>query len=213
MNRVAPAPNNGVTLNDPHASHIDKGMLYVADIDTVRMFDRATGAPKGSHTISGTLLLNDLTVAADGTIYVTKTGSADAATHKVFKITPDDQSAVFASGPKLTRPNGITLDNNGNLVAVVLGTNEVLTYSPTGALVMTGASTDAGNDSIAILADGTKLISSVQRGMIACIRPGQPAESISTGIPNAASMAYDAKRNQLVILQNQQNAVTILQLQ
>ncbi|HEY0966740.1 MAG TPA: hypothetical protein VGD88_05080 [Opitutaceae bacterium] len=76
-----------------------------------------------------------------------------------------------------------------------------------------GTSTDAGNDSIAILADGTKLISSVQRSMIACIRPGQPAESIATGIPNAASMAYDAKRNQLVILQNQQNAVTILQLQ
>lgn len=209
---IAPSATNGVTLNDPRGSHIDKGTLYIADIDTVRLFDLATGAPKGSHTIPGTLLLNDLTVAADGTIYVTETGTADAATHKVFKITPAGQSSVFASGPKVARPNGIALGNDGNLVVVVLGSNEILTYSPAGELVKTETSTDAGNDGIAILADGTKLISSVQRGTIARIRPGQPAESIATGIPNAASMAYDSKRNQLVIPQNQQNAVTILQL-
>lgn len=209
---IAPSANNGLTLNDPRGSHIDKGTLYIADIDTVRMFDLATGAPKGSHTIPGTLLLNDLTVAADGTIYVTDTGSADAATHRVFKITPDGQSTVFASGPSLGRPNGIALDNDGNLVVVLLSSNAVLTYSPAGEIVRTETSTDAGNDGIAILADGTKLVSSVQRGTIARIRPGQPAEVVATGIPNAASMAYDAKRNQLVIPQNQQNAVTLLQL-
>ena len=39
---------------------------------------------------------------------------------------------------------------------------------------------------IAASPDGTKLISSVQRGTLARIRPNQPAESIATGIPNAA---------------------------
>lgn len=209
---IAPTATNGVTLNDPRGSHLDKGTLYIADIDTVRLFDLATGAPKETHTIPGTLLLNDLTVAADGTIYVTESGNTEPATHKVYKIAPGAQPVVFASGPRIIRPNGIALDNDGNLVVLVLGSNEIFTFSPAGELLKTETSTDAGNDGIAILADGTKLISSVQQGKIARIRPGQPAEVIATGIPNAASMAYDAKRNQLVIPQNQQNAVTILQL-
>ena len=33
------------------------------------MFDMATGAPAGSITVEGTTGLNDITVAADGTIY------------------------------------------------------------------------------------------------------------------------------------------------
>jgi hypothetical protein len=37
---------NKVTLNAPKGSAIKDGVLYVADIDTVRMFDRKTGAPK-----------------------------------------------------------------------------------------------------------------------------------------------------------------------
>src|SRR5512138_1326450 len=35
---------NGLTLNHPLGSDIQNGMLYVADIDTIRWFDMKTGA-------------------------------------------------------------------------------------------------------------------------------------------------------------------------
>lgn len=204
---AANTPPNGVTLNDPRGSDIENGMLYVADIDTVRMFDMATGQPRGERVVPGAQTLNDLEVARDGTIYVTDTG-----TNKVHKITPQGQVSTFAEGEQVNRPNGVALDAEGNIVVVLIGTDDVLTYTPDGRLAKTEKSTDPGNDGLVILADGTKLISSVQRGTVARIRPNQPAESIATGIPNAASMTLDTKRNQLVIPQNQQNAITIVQM-
>lgn len=209
---IAPTPTNGVTLNDPRGSDISNRVLYVADLDTVRMFDMATGAPKGSHVVQGAMLLNDLEVASDGTIYVTDTGSADLTTNAVYKITPQGQVSKFATGDKLNRPNGIAFDPQGNIVVVLIGTSDVLTYSPAGQLLKTETSIDPGNDGLAILPDGTKYVSSVQRGTVARIRPNQAAELIAADIPSAASMALDSKRNQLVIPQNQQNAVTIVQL-
>ena len=130
----------------------------------------------------------------------------------MHKITPQGQVTTFAEGEQVNRPNGIAIDGQGNIVVVLIGTDDVLTYSPDGKLAKTEKSTDAGNDGLVILADGTKLISSVQRGTVARISPNQPAEAIATDIPNAASMAYDSKRNQLVIPQNQQNAITIVQV-
>lgn len=44
------------------------------------------------------------------------------------------------------------------------------------------------------------------------IRPGQKAEIIASGIPSAASMTDDSKRNRLVIPMNDWNAIAIVEL-
>jgi hypothetical protein len=95
---------------------------------------------------------------------------------------------------------------------VNIGSSDVLTFSPTGQLLTTEQSTDPGNDGLAILPDGTKYVSSVRQGTVARIRPGQKAELIASGIPSAASMTYDPKRNRLVIPMNDWNAITIVTL-
>ena len=69
---------------------------------------------------------------------------------------------------------------------------------------------DPGNDGLVVLPDGTKYVSSVRLGTVARIRPGQKAERIADGIPTAASMTYDSKRNRLVIPMNDWNAITII---
>ena len=97
-------------------------------------------------------------------------------------------------------------------MVVNIGSNAVLTFSTDGKLLTTEESTDAGNDGIAVLPDGTKYVSSVRQGTIARIRPGQKAETIASGIPTAASMTYDSKRNRLVIPMNDWNAITIVEL-
>jgi sugar lactone lactonase YvrE len=204
---------NGLTLNHPLGSDIQNDMLYLADIDVVRWFDMTTGAPKGNVTIKGmTSNINDIEVAADGTIYATQTGGDDPGTWRVYKVTPQGESSVFASGPPLSRPNGIAFDPKGNIVVINIGTSDILTFSPAGQLILTEQSTDPGNDGLAILPDGTKYVSSVRLGTVARIRPGQKPELIASGIPTPASMAYDSKRNRLVIPMNDWNAITFVEL-
>lgn len=203
---------NGLTLNHPLGSDIINNRLYVADIDTIRWFDMATGQPAGSVQVAGATRINDIEVAADGTIYATQTGDMNAASWKVYKITPQGEVSVFVSGAPLNLPNGIAFDPKGNIVVVNIGNADVLTFAPDGKLLTTEQSTDPGNDGLVVLEDGTKYVSSVRLGTVARIRPGQKAELVASGIPTAASMCYDSKRNRLVIPMNDWNAITIVDL-
>jgi len=203
---------NGLTLNHPLGSHIRNGVLYVADIDTVRRFDMKTGEPRGEIVVKGVTRFNDLEVAEDGTIYATQTGDKNSDSWRLYKITPTGEASILMSGAPLSQPNGVAFDPKGNIVVVNMGTTDVLTVSPEGKLLSTEQSIDDGNDGLAILPDGTKYVSSVRRGTVARIRPGQKAELIASGIPSAASMVYDPKRNRLVIPMNDWNAITIVDL-
>jgi hypothetical protein len=215
---------NGLVLNQPFGSDIRAGKLYLADSDggtadgaprvsVVRMFDVATGAPSGEIKVPGSQWFNDIAVARDGTIYATQTGSPEGQTPmRVYKVSPDGMAKVLIDGGPLSLPNGIAIDNNGNLVVVNLGSTAILTFSPSGALIKTEQAAQSGNDGLVIMRDGTKYISSVRLGGVQRIRPGRPAELIATGIPNAASMCFDAGANQLVIPMNPNNAVAFVKL-
>jgi sugar lactone lactonase YvrE len=203
---------NGLTLNHPLGSNIRNGLLYVADLDTVRWFDMKTGEPRGSTVVKGVTFFNDLEVAEDGTIYATQTGDQSPDSWRLYKITPKGEASILVSGAPLNLPNGVAFDPKGNVVVVNIGSTDVLTFSPAGKLLSTEQSVDAGNDGLAILPDGTKYVSSVRQGTVARIRPGQKAELIASGIPSAASMTYDPKRNRLMIPMNDWNAITIVDL-
>ena len=203
---------NGLMLNDPLGSDIINDKLYVADIDTVRWFDMKTGQPMGSVQVQGVTFFNDIEVTEDGTIYATQTGDDNSDSWQVYKIAPQGQSSILVKGTPLNRPNGVAFDPKGDIVVVNMGNKDVLTFSPEGKLLMTEQSTDRGNDGLVILADGTKYVSSVRHGTVARIRSGQRAELIASGIPSAASMTHDPKRNRLVIPMNEWNAITIVQL-
>ena len=218
---------NGLTLNQPQGTDIANGILYTADRDgglrnpeagkpplplvsVIRKLDMKTGAPAGEIKNPETTGLNDIAVHADGTIYGTQSTADDP---KVFKITAAGVVSELIKGLPLVSPNGIALDNDGNLV-VVGNTTDVFVFSRTdGKLLKTLKTSQPGNDGIVILKDGTIYVSSVQQGGIARIHPGQAPELIATGIPNAASMCYDSGANQLVIPMNQNNAMAIVKLQ
>jgi outer membrane protein assembly factor BamB len=192
------ATRNGLVLNHPNGSDIENGKLYVADRDggtadgtpsvsVVRMFDMKTGAPAGEIKVAESTGFNDIEVAKDGTIYASQTGSATVA-QRIYKITPDGKSQVLIEGAPLAMPNGVALDNDGNVVVVNIGDAAVLTFSSAGKLLKTEQAAQAGNDGLVILPNGTKFVSSVRLGGVSRIRPGKPAELIATGIPSAASM-------------------------
>ncbi|MFL5600616.1 MAG: gluconolaconase, partial [Gemmatimonadaceae bacterium] len=121
-------------------------------------------------------------------------------------------ASIFVQGAPLKQPNGVALDQQGNIVVVNIGSTEVLTFSPAGALLKTENAVQAGNDGLVILRDGTKYVSSVLSGGVSRIRPGEPAELIARNIPSAASMCYDAGANQLVIPMNANNALAFIRI-
>lgn len=209
----------GLVLNHPLGSDVWDGKLYVADRDgatgpndpsvsVVRWFDLETGAPGGEFRIEDSGGFNDLAIAEDGTIY----GSQTRDPERIYRIRPDGSWDVFIDGAPLSLPNGVAIDNDGNIVVVNVGNADVMTFSPQGELLYTEQAAQAGNDGLVIMPDGTKYVSSVREGGVSRIRPGRSAELIARNIPSAASMCYDSGANQLVIPMNPNNAVAIVPL-
>jgi hypothetical protein len=202
------ASRDGLELIDPIGSAIRGGVLYTVDSGFVRSFDLETGAPLKSIQVPGAGFLNGIAVAEDGTAYVSDTRPQEL----VYKITPSGESSVFAKGAPLTLPNGVAIDNDGNIVVVNIGSADVLTYNPDGELIRTEQAAESGSDGVVVLPDGTKYVSSVRYGSVSKIVPGEAAEVIAEGIPNAASMCYDSTQHQLVIPMNPNNALAFIPL-
>ncbi|HZJ32628.1 MAG TPA: SMP-30/gluconolactonase/LRE family protein [Vicinamibacterales bacterium] len=211
-------------LNEPAGSNIANGILYLADRDggtgpndpavaVVRSFNMQTGLPVKSVKVAQSTGFNDLEASSDGTVYATVTGTGqDATTWQVWKITPDGAASIFAQGAPMRQPNGIAFDQQGNIVVVNIGTEDVITYSKDGKVVRTEKAAQSGNDGLVVMKDGTKYVSSVVNGGVSRIRPGRPAELIAKNIPNPASMCYDPDANQLVIPMNANNALSFIKL-
>ena len=226
QNPGAPRDNMkpALVFNEPLGSDIEGGVLWLADrdggtgpndpaISVIRSFDMKTGMPGRSVRVEKSTGFNDIEVAADGTIYGTQTGNQkDDTTWQVWKIAPDGTASIFVQGAPLRQPNGVALDNQGNIVVVNIGTEDVITFNREGKPILTEKAAQSGNDGIVVMKDGTKYVSSVVNGGVSRMRPKRPAELIARNIPNPASMCYDAGANQLVIPMNANNALAFVKL-
>lgn len=108
---------NGVELHAPKGLCLHDEVLWVADIDVLRRFDRRSGAPLPSVPIPGASFLNDVSAAPDGTVYCTDTG-LDAnfqatGTDAIWRVGKDLVPERFAAGPELGQPNGIVALQTG----------------------------------------------------------------------------------------------------
>ena len=223
--------DTGAFVNDPFGVDIVDGVLYINDrtggetiqfrlngtddpvVAAITMWDVATGEWLGHHSVADSTGFNDLAVAADGTIYASETSDPFGLRQgRVFQVNTDGTWSVFAEGEVLSRPNGVAIDNDGNIVVVNIDGTDVLTFSPDGTLLMTEHSVDGGDDGIVIMEDGTKYVSSVRYGSISMIPPGGEAELIVVGMPGGASMCYDPTAHQLVVPMNNANALVLVPL-
>jgi hypothetical protein len=229
---------NGVTLNSPKGIWLYRGALYVADVDTLRIFDRVTGAP--IHNIAmpnpfapNSLFLNDLVVGSDGTVYLT-----DNLNSAIFAVDPEGRASVLASGPQLGGPNGILADESGISWVTFLG-HEVRRLTKSGKIV-TEAALPAVDVSGLQLApgiplppgallldgygrfDGELLVSSWVTGKIYRIgRSGKEIETVVTvkGALNSpppdgpADLNIDQKRNRLLLPLFNANQLLIVALE
>ena len=203
------ATRDGLYLDHPLGSAISNGVLYTVDGSFLRSFDLVSGEPLGAIEVPGSTFLNGIGVAGDGTAYISNTRPPET----LFRVTPAGEVSVIVDGAPLAAPNGVAIDNEGNVVVVNMNNNEVLTFSPDGELLMTEHAAESGSDGLVILPDGTKYVSSVRYGSVSRIRPGEAAEVIAEGIPSAASMCYDSVQHQLVIPMNPNDALAFIPLE
>jgi hypothetical protein len=207
----------GVDLSAPKGMAIVGNILYVADVNVVRKFDKKSGKPKGVIPIKGAVFLNAFAVAPDGkTLYV----SDSAVKIEEGNFSGTDEDAIYAINVKkksvkplvkdrtLHWPNGILADEGG-LWSVSLGKNELIQVSYEGALGSVTKLPAGSLDGIVRLGDGSLLISSWQASAIFRGIPGGEFTEVIASVPSPAAIGLDTKRDALLIPIFTGNAVEI----
>jgi hypothetical protein len=126
---------NGVTLHGPKGLWLHRNELYVADVDTLRIFNRHTGAPIRNVAIPNpfapaALFLNHVVVTNNGTVYI-----SDQLNSALFTVDPEGYASVLASGPQLGNPDGFLFDS-GELSWVTFFGHEVRRLTASGRIIM-----------------------------------------------------------------------------
>jgi glucose/arabinose dehydrogenase len=197
-------------LDAPKGMAIRGTELWIADIDTVRVFDRVTGAALRKIDLAphGAVYLEDVAVGPDDAIYATDMdvrirGEKERLRQgdgRIFRIGEADSVEIAISGEELRSPSGIAWDGTRFLIAQSYG-NEVLAWNR-------GMGTKAvlrgpgAYDGIVVLPNGTVIVSSHYDDGL---HVGRPLLSMAelrplfARKPSPGDIAFDRKRNRLLI--------------
>lgn len=135
-------------LNAPKGMGIYDGKLYAADLDAVVEIDIEANAIVARHAIDGAEGLNDIDVAADGTLYV-----SDSKTGRVHRGRPGAWTTVVDD---MERPNGVLVTADGVLLGDT-GAKTLSRLTPDGQREVLAQGIEP--DGIVALRDGGYLVS------------------------------------------------------
>ncbi|MGH1350574.1 MAG: SMP-30/gluconolactonase/LRE family protein [Methyloligellaceae bacterium] len=197
--------SEGVTLNTPKGMTIQNDKLYVADGNTLRIFDNTTGKPLDNILIEGTTFLNDVAVTKDGTIYVSESaiifkGGKFLPTDKdaIYKITPDKKLVKWLSGKELQQPNGLELLDGNKLVTVTRGGSRLYVLDETGKKITDIDTTINVLDGLVMLPNNDYLVTSWTTSSVHRISGNKTTKEVKLPTP-AGNIGYDKKRKTLLI--------------
>jgi sugar lactone lactonase YvrE len=201
---------NKVTLNAPKGMALAGDQLYVADLDTVRVFDRKTGAPLGDVKIPGSTFLNDVTATSDGRVLVTDTGLKSGAkglegngTDAVYAIEPAKPGAKerkvtpIAKSKDLGGPNGIVVHGGKTWVAA-FGSGELYSLDAKGKKGDVQKLPKGALDGVFFIGDDV-IVSSWDANAIYRGKPGSDLKVVIEDVKSPANIGYDEKRGRVLV--------------
>jgi len=202
--------SDSVRLNAPKGMALKGDTLLVADIDTIRLFDRTTGSPLGAWGVAGATFLNDIAVGPDGSVYVTDTAldqQFNAGIGGVYRIDSGGRSTRVAQA-RGAGPNGILADSGG--VTVVMWSGDVMRYDSHGRGTAMAKSAHPQLDGLVRLANGALIASVWHDSSLIRLNPGDSAwTTVVRGIPSPADIGYDTRRGRVLIPVFTENRVEI----
>ncbi len=216
---------DGVTLNSPRGLTVRGERLYVTDLDRLREFDAKTGDAVADYHFQAASELTDVVTSADGSLLVVDSGGAassdgdPATTDALYRLFPDGRQTVVAKGPELAGPVALATEADG-IWMVAARTGELLRIVPrdedpdapptsVGSRLTLGFPAPAG---IWSLPDATLLIVSMSRGALFRGPRQGPFAPIVQGLESPIDLAYDRRRNRLLIPLLSGHALAVFEL-
>ncbi len=193
--------DDDVTLNAPKGMAIQGGLLYVADIDCVRMFDRGTGAPAGEACVDGATFLNDVTPAPGGDVLFTDSGLdasfAPTGADAVYRL-HEGTATPIAAGADLGAPNGVTMAGD-DIVVVSFMSGEIYRLGADGGRTAVTGPSQLQLDGVVALPDGRLLAASWGSSCVYAVSRDGSMECVVEGVDAPADIGYDANRKRVLI--------------
>jgi hypothetical protein len=190
-------------------------LLYVADINFVRVFDRKTGKPMGKLAVPKATFANALATAPDGTVYISdsglkvgKEGFEGTGTDSLQRMGKSTAFKPLVESPDLGRPNGLLADDKG-VWCVTFGSGELVRVGSDGKKTASQTLPKGGLDGIVKLSDGSVAVSSWNASAVYRGKPGGDFTPLIENVKSPAGIGYDSKRNRILIPMFQENAVWI----
>jgi hypothetical protein len=196
-----------VELHAPRGLAIGGDTLYVADEGGVRLFDRKSGEPTGSWPLPNSRFLNSIAIDARGRLLVTETGidllptgPVKTSEYMVYAFDADGTATVLARGDQLLGPNGIVAGAQGVYVVEFMGEEHgVYKLDDAGGKALLGTLPFGELDGLAMLPDGSFLVSSWLANGVYRFVPGEPAKLVVEHMTAPAGIAYDVVRHRILI--------------
>lgn len=191
-----------VKLDAPKGSAIVGGELWVADIDVVRRFDRATGKQGADIPIPGSTFLNDMVADGKGGVFVSDSGLdaklEPSETDAVYHIGGDGKVTTVIKDKGLGKPNGLAIDEGGTLWVVTFGSGEMFSLDASGKKSASQKLPKGQNDGIVALPHGEFLVSSWEGKAVYRGKPGDWKELV-TDVESPADIGFDATRKLILV--------------
>ncbi len=203
------------TLNAPRGIALTKGRIYVADIDSVRMFNRKTGASIGRFKVPGATDLNAVTAGLDGSIYISNSGYKDSdkgpeATGKdsIYRLSRAGSLKKLASGEDLNHPSGLAADKDG--VWVITQSGKQLYHVSTWGKRGDPLSMDYERmEGLIRLNDGRLLVSVPDSKVLISGWPASKFKTALNKIDDPGGIGYDYQRERVLVPQTNRNKLLI----
>jgi DNA-binding beta-propeller fold protein YncE len=205
---------NGVTLDAPRGLAIAGDKLYVADIDTVRVFERTTGKPAGKLAFGPAFFVSDVASAPAGDVlYVAERGGAKPgqparkAVLAAIYAFDGATSRLLRKGAELGEPAALAADDDG--VWVVAKSGALYRVRPDGTQDSVTQLPERGLTGLVRTRGGRLLVASAGASAVYVGKPEGPFEAFATELQAPGDIGYDERRSKLLVPLGADDAVYV----